>query len=233
MNTTGIKVIVFDADDTLWGNEHYFQETETKFCALLEDFLPHHSISQELFKTEMQNIALYGYGIKSVILSMIEAALSISNKNVSLDVIEKTIGYGKELMEKPVELLEGVEETLKTLKKQYRLVVATKGDLLDQERKLKKSGLSHYFHHIEIMSDKQQADYIKLIRHLDVTPSEILMVGNSIKSDVIPVLEIGGHAIHIPFHTTWAHEQVAQTIDHPNFIQVERISEILPFLIPL
>jgi putative hydrolase of the HAD superfamily len=119
-----------------------------------------------------------------------------------------------------------VEDVLQSLKANYRLVVATKGDLLDQERKLKKSGLEHYFHHIEIMSDKQQKDYLKLIRHLDIKPENFMMVGNSIKSDILPVLAIGGHAIHVPYHTTWAHEKVEQTIEHANFKQLESLSHL-------
>jgi len=226
-----LKVIAFDADDTLWVNEPYFQETEHKFCALLEDYLPHHSISQEMFKTEMQNLALYGYGVKSFMLSMIETALRVSNNTVGLDTIEKAIQYGKELLEKPIELLDGIEEVLQTLKGKYRLVVATKGDLLDQERKLKKSGLEHYFHHIEIMSDKQEKDYIKLIKHLDIKPEEFLMIGNSLKSDVIPVLAIGGHAVHVPYHTTWAHEKVEQNIEHERFSQVTTIRETITYLL--
>ncbi|MEO6289229.1 MAG: HAD family hydrolase, partial [Ginsengibacter sp.] len=162
-----IKVIAFDADDTLWVNEPYFQETEKKFCALLEDYLPQHTISQELFKTEILNLSLYGYGVKGYMLSMVETALRISNKTINIGIIEKAIEYGKELLDKPIEMLEGVEDVLKFLSGQYRLVVATKGDLLDQERKLKKSGIEHYFHHTEIMSDKQEKDYIKLVKHLD------------------------------------------------------------------
>jgi putative hydrolase of the HAD superfamily len=226
-----IKVIAFDADDTLWVNEPYFQETEKKFCELLEDYLPQHSIMQELFKTEMQTLSLYGYGIKGFVLSMIETAMRISSNKVSLSVIEKIIQYGKEQLERPIELLEGMQEALDLLKKKYRLVVATKGDLLDQERKLKKSGVEHYFHHIEIMSDKQEADYRKLIRHLDIHPGEFLMIGNSLKSDSMPVLAIGGHAVHIPYHVTWEHERVEQPIEHPNFRQVETIKHILPDLL--
>jgi len=226
-----LKVIAFDADDTLWVNEPYFRETEDKFCSLLEDYLPHHTVSQELFKTEMQNIVLYGYGIKGFMLSMVETALRISNNTVNLATIEKVIQYGKDLLEKPIELLDGLEEALHLLKNKYRLVVATKGDLLDQERKLRKSGLEHYFHHIEIMSDKQEADYNKLIKHLDIKPEEFLMIGNSIKSDVLPVLAIGGHAVHIPYHTTWAHEKGEQTINHFNFRQAESIKDILPDLL--
>ena len=136
-----IKVIAFDADDTLWINEPYFQETERKFCALLEDYLPQHTLAKELFKTEIQNLPLYGYGVKGFMLSMIETGMRISDNTLNIEVLAKTIQYGKELLEKPIEMLDGVEDVLKALKGHYRLVVATKGDLLDQERKLKKSGL--------------------------------------------------------------------------------------------
>jgi putative hydrolase of the HAD superfamily len=197
----------------------------------MEDYLPHHSVSQELFKTEMQNLSLYGYGVKGFMLSMIETALRISNHTVSRNVLEKIVQYGKDLLEKPIELLEGVEETLHMLKSRFRIVVATKGDLLDQERKLKKSGLENYFHHIEIMSDKQESDYGKLIRHLDIKPAEFLMIGNSLKSDIMPVLSMGGHGIHVPYHTTWAHEKTEHKIEHPNFRQVQSIKEILPDLL--
>jgi putative hydrolase of the HAD superfamily len=226
-----IQVIAFDADDTLWVNEPYFQETERKFCALLEDFLPHHTIMQELFKSEMETLPLYGYGIKGFVLAMIETALRITENKVNMEVIEKIIQFGKDQMERPIEMLDGMEDALERLKKKYRLVVATKGDLVDQERKLKKSGLEHYFHHIEIMSDKQQADYTKLIRHLDISPGNFLMIGNSLKSDIIPVLAIGGHAVHIPYHTTWAHEVIEHTIEHPNFRQAEHIKDVLPDLL--
>jgi putative hydrolase of the HAD superfamily len=222
-----IKVIAFDADDTLWVNEPYFQEIEKKFCVLLEDYLPQHTTARELLKTEIENLALYGYGIKGFMLSMIETAMSVSQNTIGLDVIEKIIGYGKELLARPIELLEGVEEVLHDLKGRYRLVVATKGDLLDQERKLKNSGIEHYFHHVEIMSDKKESDYQKLIRHLDVQPAEFLMIGNSLKSDILPVLNLGGHGLHIPYHTTWAHEHIDHTIEHENFKQVEHIKEVL------
>jgi putative hydrolase of the HAD superfamily len=227
-----IKVIAFDADDTLWVNEPYFKEIEEKFCDLLEDYLPRHTLVKELFKTEIDNLALYGYGVKGFMLSMIETALRVTSNTLSLEVIEKAIGFGKELLQKPIELLDGVEEVLKTLKGKYRLVVATKGDLLDQERKLKKSGLEHYFHHIEIMSDKQEADYQKLIKHLDIKPSQFLMLGNSLKSDILPVLAIGGHGIHIPYHTTWAHETVEHNVEHDNFRHVIQMKEILEILNP-
>ncbi|WP_432327195.1 HAD family hydrolase [Mucilaginibacter sp. P25] len=135
-----LKVIAFDADDTLWVNEPYFQATEERFCSLLENFSPQHTISKELFKVEVDNLPLYGYGIKGYILSMIEAALSISEKNISVDVVETILQYGKDMLNQPIELLNEVEHVLSSLKDHYRLVVATKGDLLDQERKLKNQG---------------------------------------------------------------------------------------------
>jgi len=226
-----ITVIAFDADDTLWVNEPYFRETEEQFAGLLEDFMPHHSILAELYKTEIANLPLYGYGIKGFVLSMIETVLRITEGKIDPIVISKAITLGQEMLNKPVELLDGVEEVLKALHGKYRLVVATKGDLLDQQRKLTKSGLDHYFHHIEIMSDKQEKDYQKLIKHLDCKPEEFLMLGNSLKSDVLPVLNIGGHAVHIPFHTTWVHESIDHKIEHVNFYQMESLAEVLPKLI--
>jgi len=226
-----IKVIAFDADDTLWVNEPYFLETETKFCQLMEDYLPAHEVGKELFTTEVENLNLYGYGIKGYILSMIETAIRISGKTMNVELVEKIMDYGKEMLGKPIELIDGVEDTLKALHGKYRLVVATKGDLKDQHRKLHDSGLGHYFHHIEVMSDKQQLDYTKLVNRLDIQPEEFFMIGNSLKSDVIPVLEIGGHACHIPFHTTWLHEQIEHNVEHQNFRQASAISEILPLIL--
>lgn len=221
------KIIAFDADDTLFINETYFLETEEKFCGLMADYLTHQNISKELFKIEIENIKIYGYGIKAYILSMIEAAMKISNNTIPIEVIEKIIDYGKELLEKPIVLLDGVEETLKALHGKYKLVVATKGDLLDQRRKLHDSGLGKYFHHIEVMSDKKEKDYLDLLKRLDIQPAEFLMIGNSLKSDVLPVLNVGGHAVHIPFHTTWEHEKIDFTIEHENFHAFEKLTDIL------
>lgn len=229
---SNISVIAFDADDTMWVNEPYFREAEQQFCSLLEDYLPHHSVSQELFKTEMANLPLYGYGIKSFMLCMIETILRVTSNTAPPELLHKAIAIGQEMLDKPVVLLEGIEEALQALTGKYRLVVATKGDLLDQERKLRKSGLEHYFHHIEIMSDKQERDYRKLLKHLDCQPDEFLMLGNSLKSDVLPVLALGGHAIHIPYHITWQHEHVDHNIEDPRFYQMTCISDILPHLLP-
>jgi len=204
-----IKVIGFDADDTLWVNETYFRDAELKFAKLLAKYETANKIDQELFKMEMKNLPLYGYGVKGFVLSMVEMALELSNNDVSNSTINAILNIGKEMLNKPVELLKGVETTLKTLSENYRLILVTKGDLLDQERKLEKSGLTDYFHHIEVLSDKQEANYSKLLQHLDISPSEFLMIGNSLKSDILPLVNIKAKAIHIPFHTTWLHEEVS------------------------
>ncbi len=227
-----LKVIAFDADDTLWVNETFFREAETSFCNLLEDFMPHHSVNQELYRIEVGNIDLYGYGIKAFMLSMIQTASVITENKVDFSIVDKIMEIGHDMMNKPVELLDGVQEVIEELHGRYTLVVATKGDLVDQERKLAKSGLDHFFHHIEIMSEKRAANYQKLIKHLDCHPSEFLMIGNSIKSDVLPVIDLGGNAIHIPFHTTWEHEVVKHHIDEDSFISLQSVREILdlPFI---
>lgn len=225
-----IQVIAFDADDTLWINEPFFLETENAFCDMLEDFLPYHSISRELFTTQIQNLRHYGYGVKGYILSMIEAAISITDRRIEASSIERIIDLGKQMLHKDIELMDGVEEVLHALYGKYRLVMATKGDLLDQERKLNKSGLAKYFHHIEIVSEKQEAEYQKLIGHLDIAPHQFLMIGNSLKSDILPVLNIGGHGFHVPFHTTWEHEKVEAHIEHIHFRQLSSIREVLHFI---
>jgi len=226
-----IKVIGFDADDTLWVNETYFRDAEVTFAKLLEQYETLNKIDQELFKMEMKNLPLYGYGVKGFILSMVEMSLELSNNNVSNKTIQAILDIGKDMINKPVELLDGVEVVLKALSKKYRLILATKGDLLDQERKLEKSGLLNYFHHIEVLSDKQEVNYSKLLNHLDIKPSEFLMIGNSLKSDVLPLVNIKAHAIHVPFHTTWTHEQVEESeTNGKTYKTVNSLLDILPLL---
>lgn len=225
-----IKVIAFDADDTLWVNEPYFRQTEEAFCNLLGEYASFHELERELLKMEIQNLALYGYGIKGFVLSMVETALRVTNNTINANTIEQILDLGKQMLNQPIKLLDGVEEVLETLKGKYRLVVATKGDLLDQERKLKKSNLTGYFHHVEVMSEKDDANYLKLIKHLDIQPDELLMIGNSLKSDIVPVLNVGGHAIHVPYHITWAHEQIEDAIDNDRFKSVQSIRDILEFV---
>ena len=225
-----IKVIAFDADDTLWINETFFRDAEAFFCELLDEYAPAEQAYQCLYETEIANLSLYGYGIKPFTLSLIEAALKLTDGELPIRIVEQLIAAGKEMLDKPVELLPGIEETLVRLAGSYRLVMATKGDLLDQERKLTKSGLESYFHHIEIVSDKTPRQYLKLVRHLDIQPAEFLMVGNSPRSDILPVLEIGSYAFHVPFHTTWAHEVFDEEIDNPRFKSFDHVTDILRYL---
>lgn len=226
-----IKVIGFDADDTLWINETFFRDAELEFARLLSPYETANKIDQELFKKEMDNLGLYGYGVKAFVLSMVESAIEISNGSVSNKTLSSILNIGKSMLNQPVELLDGVEDVLKTLSKKYRLILATKGDLLDQERKLEKSGLTDYFHHIEVLSDKKEANYSKLLNHLDINPSEFLMIGNSLKSDILPLVNIKAHAIHVPFHTTWVHEQVTEEETNGKaYKTVSSLRDILKFL---
>lgn len=226
-----ISVIGFDADDTLWVNETYFRETEERFAELLEGYETKNKIDQELFKMEMKNLELYGYGIKGFVLSMIESALDLSNNYISQQTIQEILNLGKKMIDHPVELLDGVEEVLKALQPRYRLIVLTKGDLLDQERKLEKSGLSEYFHHVEVLSDKKEDNYKNLLDHLEIPISSFLMVGNSLKSDIIPILNLGAKAVHVPFHTTWAHEMVSEEEEKTNnHLKLNSIRDILKYL---
>jgi putative hydrolase of the HAD superfamily len=228
---SNIKVIGFDADDTLWINEPFYQEVERKFCRILKPYIQDEAeTSRELFLTEIQNLEIYGYGAKGFILSMVETAIRISKDKITAEEIARIIDSGKTLLDMPIELLDGVEKVLQLLQGKYRLILATKGDLLDQERKLKASGLFGYFHHIEIMSDKQEANYQKLLDHLDISPDEFLMIGNSVKSDILPVLNIGGKAIHIPYEVTWQHENHHAPTNESAFISLAQISEILEYL---
>ncbi|MEL4307689.1 HAD family hydrolase [Joostella sp. CR20] len=227
---SNIKVIGFDADDTLWVNETYFREAEEKFAKLLSSYETENKIDQELFKMEINNLDIYGYGVKGFMLSMVESAIDLSNGQVDNATISNILNLGKEMLLKPVEVLEGVEEVLSNLVDNYRLILLTKGDLLDQERKLEKSGLSKYFHHIEVLSDKKDENYKNLLEHLEISVKEFLMVGNSLKSDVLPLINIGAQAIHIPFHTTWAHEMVTNVEKNGTYKTVKNIKDILPLV---
>ena len=225
-----IKVIAFDADDTLWINEPFFTEGEKKFCQLMAEFMPFDDAHKELFAREIGNLPLYGYGIKAFMLSMTETALKITEGQLSSDQLDQILQIGRDMLNKPVDLIDGVEEVLRSLSGRYRLVGATKGDLLDQERKFEKSGLAHYFEHIEIFSEKTPDKYLKLSNLLKIAPEEFLMIGNSLKSDILPVLEIGGYGIHVPFHTTWEHERVDGEVKHERFMKFDKISELLDVL---
>lgn len=226
----GIQVIGFDADDTLWVNETYFLETEQKLRLLLAPYVDAETVSEELFRTESRNMPLYGYGVKAYILSVLETAIRITGGKVPASVLEQILVLGKEQLTKPVELLDGVEETLNALVGRYRLIVVTKGDLLDQEQKLRRSGIEHLFHHVEIMSDKTDREYRLLLKHLDIRPEEFLMIGNSVRSDILPTLELGSYAVHVPFHTTWAHEKVDEPVINPRFFTADSLWEVISLL---
>lgn len=225
------KIIAFDADDTLWHNEPYFDEAQAKFCELFADYASKQEILQLILSYQVKNLPLYGFGIKAFTLSMIDAALELTNHQISGQGIKKIIDIGRDLLQKPVELLPEVEDVLQQLKGKYKLVVATKGDLKDQHRKLHDSGIGHYFHHIEVMSDKKELDYEKMLLRLDIKPEDFIMIGNSLKSDVLPVLNIGGHGYHIAYHTTWEYEKIDFEIEHDNFKSLEKITDVLPILL--
>jgi putative hydrolase of the HAD superfamily len=226
----GFKIIGFDADDTLWINEPLFKASEKQFSKILEPYINEDESLNELFKTEMQNLEMYGYGIKGFVLSMIETALRVTENRITTSEINRIISLGKAMLNEPVVLLDDVVTVLEQLMSKYKLILATKGDLLDQERKLRKSGLLGYFHHIEIMSDKHENNYRKLINHLDIEPRDFLMIGNSVKSDILPVIRIGAKAIHVPFEITWQHENMHEVHDKADFITVKRLSDVLNIL---
>lgn len=230
MNLDDIQVIGFDADDTLWVNETYFRNAEERFAELLEHYETKNKIDQELFKMEIKNLELYGYGIKGFMLSMIEAALELSNNEVSQATLSKILDLGKKMILHPVVLLDGVVEVLEKLKGKYRLIVLTKGDLLDQERKLERSNLSEYFHHVEVLSDKKEKNYQDLLDHLEIDVKHFLMIGNSLKSDVLPLVNIGAKAFHVPFHTTWQHEEAEEPKEKKGYITVSKLMDVLDYL---
>lgn len=223
--------IAFDADDTLWDNEIFFRESEREFCKLINNYAPNwteKNIMPILFDTEVGNLSIYGFGVKSFILSAIETAGKLLGNDVPYSIIDRIVAIGREQLMKPITLLADVEDTLKQLKEsgKYRLVVATKGDLLDQESKIKRSGLEQYFERIIVMSDKREEDYRKMIKALNCKPEKLVMVGNSFKSDILPVVNLGGRGIYIPYHTTWAHE-VVETIEHERITEITRLGELL------
>ena len=222
------EIICFDADDTLWVNETFYQDIEKEYLKLMGKYVDIDTATDDIHRREIDNLEIYGYGAKGFMLSMIETALYVTEGMVISEDLNRIIEMGRGLINQDIILIEGVQETLAGLTDAgYKLIVATKGDLLDQERKLRKSGLEGYFDHIEIMSYKKSRDYEKLLGHLGVKPSEFLMVGNSMKSDILPVLKIGGNGIHIPFHTTWAHELMEETGELENFLEIDDIRGVL------
>jgi putative hydrolase of the HAD superfamily len=203
-------VIALDADDTLWHNETVFQATQGRFRELLAPYHDHAWIDERLYAAEKRNLRHFGYGVKGFVLSMIETAAELTDGRITGTEIQRIIDWGRDMLQHPVELLEGVEETVRELAGGYRLMLLTKGDLFDQEGKLARSGLGEHFSAIEIVSEKDARTYGAVIARHRVGPARFLMVGNSLRSDVLPVLEIGGAAVHVPYRVTWAHEDVPE-----------------------
>lgn len=204
-----IELIAFDADDTLWHNETLYAEVQTFFTDLMARYLPNltaEEIDKVLFQYEIRNLPLYGYGIKSFILSMIETAIEESKGSITPEEIHTIINEGKKMISSEVRLLPHIKKVLKALSASHTLMVITKGDLLDQERKLEKSGLEEYFSYLEVVSNKTEKAYKKIVDFHGIDPSSFIMVGNSLKSDILPVLALGGYAVHVPYHITWDHE---------------------------
>ena len=201
-----ISVIAFDGDDTLWHNESIFSLTQERFRSLMREYAVE-NLDERLFAIETRNLQLFGYGIKGFVLSMIETAIEVSGGRVRASDIQDIINAGKAMLNHPVEPLEGVRETVEALRSRYRLMVITKGDLFDQESKLARSGLADLFWRIEIVSEKDERTYRRILHDGGIPPEEFLMVGNSIRSDILPVAALGGQAVHVPYSLTWAHER--------------------------
>ncbi|MEY2642458.1 MAG: hypothetical protein RLZZ368_1105 [Actinomycetota bacterium] len=228
-NTSRFDVVAFDADDTLWHSEDGFHAAENTFCELVRPFVTEGvDLRAVLTATERVNLPTYGYGVKAFGLSMLEAAISVSEGHVSSDVLEKLLSVIRELLLAPVRLLPGVAEVIVDLAKDHRVAIITKGDLVHQTRKVSTSGIDHLFDHVEIVLEKDVSTYERVLRELDVEPHRFCMVGNSVKSDALPVLELGGHAVHVPYHVLWELERAEQPVDHPRFGQVEAITDV-PF----
>lgn len=232
MKSQDINVIAFDADDTLWINEPIYQHFEQKLVAMLSSYVAPQIARQKLFQVNTGNLDLFGYGVKGFTLSMIETAIEISKGKISAAEIEQILAMGKEILHHPVELLDGIEGVLQQLKGRFHLMLVTKGDLVDQQSKITRSGLESYFHHVEILREKNEQSYEQLLDKHRIDRNEFLMVGNSIKSDILPVVNIGGQAAHIPFHTTWGHEQVdAHQLENKTFVELNHATELLPLLL--
>jgi len=226
-----ITTIAFDADDTLWHTERIFITTKEKYTALLGDFADKDFIEQHLDATETNNIKHFGYGIKGFTLSMIETACELTEGRITGDKIKEIIGFAKEMLAAPIEVLEGVRETIEELSKNYRLLVITKGDLLDQETKLAQSGLGDYFDGFEIVPRKDAKIYKYVMRRHALSAEEFLMVGNSLKSDILPVLEAGAQAVFVPYETEWFHEKVTdEELEGKNFGRIETMRELPEWL---
>ncbi|RME12570.1 MAG: HAD family hydrolase [Ardenticatenia bacterium] len=220
-----LQAIAFDADDTLWHNETIFSMTQQKFFDMLAAYCDREEVERRLYETEVRNLKVFGYGVKGFTLAMIETAIEVTNGRIPARDIQRLIDFGREMLAAPVELLPGVERVIATLANRFPLLVITKGDLFDQETKIARSGLAGYFQHIEVVSEKTPEAYRAILQEHGIAPQHFLMVGNSLRSDIVPVLEIGGYAVHIPYHITWQHEQ-AERPTSPRYAELEDIREL-------
>ncbi len=222
-----ISLIGLDGDDTLWHSESHFVTTEESLAALLAPYANGHDLRARMIEAERRNLRLFGYGVKGFTLSMIETAIEVSDAAVPASVIQDIIEHGKALLDHPVELLDGVEEVVGELAHEHRLVIITKGDLFHQEAKVASSGLSELVAGVEIVAEKDHATYERVLDRYGVRPDEMLMVGNSVKSDILPVIELGGYAAHIPYHVTWELEKMEPPdLEHPRFWALGSIAEL-------
>lgn len=226
-----IDSIAFDADDTLWHNELLYTNAQARFKELLAHYHSPEWIEARLYEAEMRNLPHFGYGIKAFALSMIETAVELTEGRIAGHDIQTIITIAREMLSADVELLEYTLETVAQLASTYTLMVITKGDLLDQEQKIARSGLSAYFRHIEIVSDKTPASYAAVLKRYSIAPERFLMVGNSLRSDILPVLALGARAVYVPYHLTWAHEVVAPpSVDQAGYYELEHLG-LLPGLL--
>ncbi|GAB3981149.1 HAD family hydrolase [Spirosoma terrae] len=204
-----MKLIAFDADDTLWVNEPNYVNVKEKLCELLAHYVDQDVLTDRFYDAQIRNLHMYGYGAKSFILSMVETAIELTDGAITGREIQQIIDTGRKLIDFPIDVFDGIHEVLEILSKDFDLMVLTKGDLFDQESKIARSGLGHFFKHVEIVSEKNEQSYQRILDRYGVAPADFIMIGNSLKSDILPVVHIGGRAIHIPYSITWAHERVA------------------------
>ncbi|MDQ3039941.1 MAG: HAD family hydrolase [Pseudomonadota bacterium] len=203
---TGIALVGFDADDTLWKSEDYYREAQATFECIVSAYVDLGDVGARLYAVEKRNLALFGYGVKGMSLSMVEAAVEITDARISAADLHRMVALGKSLLQHPVELLPGVRAAVEQVASDYPVVLITKGDLFHQEAKVRDSGLADLFKRIEIVSEKDSATYARVLREFDLEPSQFLMVGNSLRSDIAPVVGMGGWGVHMPYHVTWVHE---------------------------
>ncbi len=225
-----ITTIGFDADDTLWQNEQFFRTSQKHFASLLSPYADMTDLSGRLLAVEKRNLDLYGFGIKGFTLSLIETAVEVTEGQVPSSVLAEILAAGREMLRHPVETLPHVQDTLEQLTEQYRLVLITKGDLFDQERKLAQSGLGDFFDAVEIVSNKDNATYERIFRRHGDGPDRSMMIGNSLKSDVVPAIEAGSWGVFVPHELTWVLEHVEAPVSSPRYRQIEHLGELVPLL---